>query len=210
VPTRQPALVLAAHGSADPGYQAVFDWVADRILGNRPDMDVFVGYLDHCSPQLADLPTAGAVVVPMLLGSSFHLTVDLPEAAPDAIIAAPIGPDPRLAAILADRLAAAGWVPGTPVTLVTAGTAYLRTAADQLADLIGVDVTPAVVAADDPAFPSLSDLKPVAVATYLLAPGHFADVIARCGAPVISAPIGADPRVAEVAMSRYDAAVPPF
>ena len=55
-----------------------------------------VGYLDHCAPRLADLPTDGAVVVPMLLGSTFHLTVDIPAAAPDAIIAAPLGPDRRL------------------------------------------------------------------------------------------------------------------
>jgi hypothetical protein len=47
-----------------------------------------------------------------------------------------------------------------------------------------------------------------AVASYLLAPGHFADLVAGCDAPVVSAPIGADPRVAEVAMSRYDAALP--
>jgi sirohydrochlorin ferrochelatase len=201
------ALILAAHGSADLRYPAVFDWVAARIIGNRPDMDVLVGYLDHCEPRLADLATAGAVVVPMLVGSTFHLTYDLPEAAPDAIIAAPIGPDSRLAAVMADRLKEAGWTPGTPVTLATAGTSYLRTAADQLADVIGVEVTPAVVGGGEPAFPALSDLEPVAVATYLLAPGYFADLVARCGAPVISAPIGADPRVAELAMSRYDAAV---
>jgi sirohydrochlorin ferrochelatase len=193
-------LILAAHGSADPGYTAVFDWIADRIIGNRPDLDVFVGYLGHCTPRLADLPTSDAVVVPMLLGSTFHLTVDIPAAAPHAIVAEPIGPDPRLAAVVADRLAEAGWTPGTPVTLAAVGEVSLTDAARQLAALLDVDVTPALVGSDE--------LTGPAVATYLLAPGHFADVIARCGAPVVSAPIGADPRVADVAMSRYDKALP--
>lgn len=205
------ALVLAAHGSADPGYTAVFEWIAARIIGNRPDMDVLVGYLDHCEPRLADLPTAGAVVVPMLLASGYHLDVDLPAVAPKSMIADAIGPDPRLAAVLADRLTDAGWTPGTDVTLAAAGSsqeaglADVRAAAAHLADRLGVAVSPAYVGAGEPA---LTDVAPAAVATYLLAPGHFADVIASCGSRVISAPIGADPRVADIAMSRYDAAVP--
>ena len=198
-------LVLAAHGSADPRYPAVFDWIADRVVGNRPDLDVLVGHLDHCSPRLADLPTAGSVVVPMLLGSSFHLTVDVPAAAPEAIIAAPIGPDPRLMAVVADRLAAAGWTSGMPVTLAAVGEMSLTEAATQLAGLLDVEVTPAVVGSDDPPFVVTPGS---AVASYLLAPGRFADVIAGCGAPVVSAPIGADPRVADVVMSRYHEALP--
>lgn len=195
-------LVLAAHGSSHRGYTAVFDWIAARIVGNRPDLDVLVGYLDHCEPRLADLPTAGAVVVPMLLGSSFHLTVDVPSAAPDAIVAEPIGPDLRLMAVVADRLAEAGWTAGTSVTLAAVGRESLSEAARHLAELLDVVVTPAVVETDQP-LPTDG-----AIASYLLAPGHFADLIAGCGAPVISAPIGADPRVADVAMTRYDAALP--
>lgn len=198
-------LVLAAHGSSEPGYPAVFDWIAERIIGNRPDMDVVVGYLDHCAPRLADLPTDDAIVVPMLLGSDYHLSVDIPAAAPAAIVSEPIGPDPRVLAAVADRLRAAGWTPGTPVVLAAAGPARVDIAAGQLAALLDVAVSPVMVGGDGP---SLADLAPAAVATYLLGPGHFAKVIASCGAPVISAPIGPDPRVADVAMSRYDAAAP--
>jgi sirohydrochlorin ferrochelatase len=194
-------LVLAAHGSAHPDYTAVFDRIADRIVGNRPDLDVVVGYLDHCEPRLADLPTDGAVVVPMLLGSSFHLTVDLPAAAPNAVLAEPIGPDPRLMAVVADRLTEAGWRPGIAVTLAAVGSVSLPQSAAQLSALLGVVVTPVLIESDQPA------LQAQAVAPYVLAPGHFADVIARCGAPVISAPIGADPRVADIAMQRYDSAL---
>jgi sirohydrochlorin ferrochelatase len=206
-------LVLAAHGSSDPGYPAVFDGIADRIVGNRPDLDVLVGYLEHCEPRLSDLATAGAVVVPMLLGAGYHLDVDLPAVAPEAIITASLGPDPRLAAVVAHRLMEAGWIPGTPVTLAAAGSSHdagladVETATGQLAELLGVAVRAAYVGAGSP---SLTEVRSPAIATYLLAPGHFADQIGGCGASVISAPIGADPRVAEVAMSRYDAALPLF
>jgi sirohydrochlorin ferrochelatase len=197
------ALVLAAHGSSGPGYAAVFDWVANRIVGNRPDLDVLVGYLDHCEPRLADLPTDGAIVVPMLLGSTFHLGVDIPTAAPNALVAEPIGPDPRLAAVVAHRLVEAGWTAGVPVTLAAAGDAGLSDAAAQLGEIIGVEVSPTLIGDGQ------SLLRDgCAVATYLLARGHLADVVAACGAPIISAPIGADPRLADVAMSRYDKARP--
>jgi sirohydrochlorin ferrochelatase len=50
----------------------------------------------------------------------------------------------------------------------------------------------------------------VAVATYLLAPGFFADrvaaVAARAGA-IATAPLGADPRLATLALHRYDQAL---
>jgi sirohydrochlorin ferrochelatase len=204
-------LVLAAHGSAHPGYTAIFEWIADRIVGSRPDLDVRVGYLDHNSPRLAELPTSGAIVVPMLLSRGYHQDSDIPAAAPEAIVTKPLGPDPLIAQVLANRLIAAGWQQGTPVTLAAAGSTDprgivdARTAAEQLGAILRVEVTPAFAGVGEP---SLRDVEPAAVATYLIAPGHFADVIAACGAPVVSAPIGADPRVADLALQRYDVAAP--
>jgi sirohydrochlorin ferrochelatase len=47
----------------------------------------------------------------------------------------------------------------------------------------------------------------VAVATYLLAPGFFADRVRRlAGDRFVSAPLGADPRIAALALNRYDQA----
>jgi sirohydrochlorin ferrochelatase len=47
----------------------------------------------------------------------------------------------------------------------------------------------------------------VAVATYLLAPGFFADRVRRIAGDLpVSAPLGADPRIAALALHRYDAA----
>ena len=53
---------------------------------------------------------------------------------------------------------------------------------------------------------------PVVVATYLLAPGYFADKIRAAGlgagAVVVSAALGAAPDIADVVLERYLAAVP--
>jgi sirohydrochlorin ferrochelatase len=47
----------------------------------------------------------------------------------------------------------------------------------------------------------------VAVASYLLAPGQFADRLAAAGADVTSAPLGDAQEVAELVLARYDAAL---
>jgi sirohydrochlorin ferrochelatase len=47
----------------------------------------------------------------------------------------------------------------------------------------------------------------VAVATYLLTPGFFADRVRRlAGDRLVSEPLGADPRIAALALRRYDQA----
>jgi len=178
------------------------------VRDRRPGTEVHVGYLDHGSPLLTDLNTRDAVVVPLLLSSGFHVHADIPTAAPGASIAGAVGPDTALAAAIADRLREAGWSGETPVVLAATGSADpqsnadVRTAADQLAAELGVAVTAAFVSGGKPA---LADSGAAAVASYLIAPGHFADEIASCGAAIVSAPIGVDPRVADVICARYDA-----
>ncbi|WP_405375138.1 MULTISPECIES: sirohydrochlorin chelatase [unclassified Microbacterium] len=46
----------------------------------------------------------------------------------------------------------------------------------------------------------------VVAASYVLAPGHFADVIARGGADVVTAPLAPDDAVARIVAERYLAA----
>jgi sirohydrochlorin ferrochelatase len=47
----------------------------------------------------------------------------------------------------------------------------------------------------------------VALASYLLAPGHFESLAREAGADLVSAPLGADPRLVEIALERFDAAL---
>ena len=155
----------------------------------------------------------GAIAVPLLLSAGYHVRVDLPEQAPDVVVTQAVGPDERLAIALADRLHEAGYGGTTPVTLAAAGSPDERSqqdvavAAQQLSARLGVTVDLAYVAAGEP---RLSEVNPEVVATYLLAPGVFADAVAQCGAEVIAQPIGAHAVVAEIVLDRYRQNPPPI
>jgi len=189
----------------DPRFAHVVEAIADRVRNLASDVDVRVGYLEHGPPHVSDVVEAAAVAVPLLLAAGYHVRVDLPAQAPHLAVTPPVGPDPRIARALAQRLHEAGY-DGGPVTLAAAGSADQRAlddvaaAATQLADVLGAPVDPAFVSAGAP---RLADLRPRAVATYLLAPGLFADKVAACGAPVIAEPLGAHPVLAEIVLDRY-------
>jgi len=200
-----------AHGSTDPRFAAVVEAVAERVRALAPQVDVRVGFLEHGPPGVADVAEPGAVAVPLLLSAGYHVRVDLPTQAPGVAVSDAVGPDPRLAAALAQRLREAGYG-GGPVTLAAAGSSDPRAlddvhdAATQLAQELGAPVSAAFVSAGQP---RLADVQPVAVSTYLLAPGLFADKVAACGARVVAAPLGAHPALAEIVLDRYLSAQPP-
>jgi sirohydrochlorin ferrochelatase len=198
-------LLLVAHGSSDRRFAAVVHTVAARVRDLARPVDVRTAYLEHGPPFVADVAQAGAIAVPLLLSAGYHVRVDLPMQAPGVRVTAAVGPDPRLAAVLAHRLREAGY-DGGAVTLAAAGSADPRsladvdTAAEQLAALLGEQVRPAYVSAGNP---RLADLRPQAVACYLLAPGVFGDVVAACGARVVAQPIGAHAVLARIVLDRY-------
>lgn len=200
-------LALVAHGSADARFGATVEAIATRVRRLRPGLDLRVGYLEHGPPHVRDAAN-GAVVVPLLLTSGYHVLADLPAQAPDATLAAAVGPDPRLAAALADRLREAGYDGRSPVVLAAAGSADeraladVRTAAGQLAAALGVEVSVGYVSAGEP---KLAALTPTVVASYLVAPGAFHDACGLVSAAVVTQPIGDHPAVAEVVLDRYDA-----
>jgi sirohydrochlorin ferrochelatase len=160
-----------------------------------------------------------AAAVPLLLSEGYHLSRDIGGAAARAGIpvAGPLGPDPWLVPALADRLAAAGVPPGTPVVLAGAGSADPRAAAavrSQAALLsahLQVPVQAAFAAAGLPTVPqAVASLAtrtggPVAVASYLLAPGVFQARLRASGATWTSAPLGDHPAVAALVAERFQA-----
>src|SRR3954454_16814818 len=89
-----PPLVLVAHGSTDPRFAAVVEAIAADVQESAPHVDVRVGYLEHGPPHVADVVEPGAVVVPLLLTSGYHVRVDLPTQAADVQVTAALGPDP--------------------------------------------------------------------------------------------------------------------
>jgi sirohydrochlorin ferrochelatase len=198
-------LVLAAHGSTDPRFADVVSSLASLVVASRPQLDVRVGYLEH-GTSLAQVSDPDCVVVPLLLTNGYHAHIDIPTQAPASVIAAPLGPDYRLALVLADRLREAGWR-GGPVVLAAAGSADeralqdARRAAADLSCVLGVAVTAAFIGSGEPRLDTAA-----AVATYLIAPGKFADLAAATGV-IAAAPLGADPRIAEIILDRYDRAL---
>jgi len=217
-------LVAGAHGTADPRGQRVVRELVREIARQRPGLRTSLGFVDVDLPALPELAARvvadsnEAVVVPLLLSSGYHVNVDIRRACADtgATAAAALGPDPLLADVLADRL---GMLDGVDrVVLAAAGSSDRRALHDcdlmagLLSDRTGRPVQVGYVSgrgrrlADAVAGPGR-----VAVAMYLLAPGYFADVIARgaaaAGAVRCGAPLGADPRVARLALRRYDEAV---
>jgi sirohydrochlorin ferrochelatase len=204
-------------------------------------LDVRPAFLGHSAPSLPQVLGAvsaehdGCVVVPLLLTPAYHSKTDIPALLADARTAlvrldvryaGTLGPDPLLLSALGRRLAEADGVSGasvarTSVVLAAAGssdpTANATIAA--LASRWQADgdwrrVVPAYASA---AAPSPGEAVralgpgPVAVASYLLAPGYFADQIRdtalAAGAVAVSDALGAAPEVADVIIDRYLAEV---
>jgi sirohydrochlorin ferrochelatase len=216
------ALVLALHGTRSVAGQAVAAELSAAVAARLPGVAVQVGWADVLSPPLAQTLTGlgDAVVVPCFLTAGYHVTSDLPAAVEasggHARLAGLIGP--ALVAAVADRLREAGG-PGDAVVLAHAGSkrrralAEVAAAAGALAALIGRPVVPAFLTVAEPSVPdAVAALRAaghttVAVASYLLAPGVFADRLDEVGADLVSAPIGAHPLVVQAVLSAYAAVV---
>jgi sirohydrochlorin ferrochelatase len=215
-----PTLLAVAHGSKDPAAQETVGVLARQIRRLAPVLDVRVAFVQHAEPSLhAELAAAGGhtVIVPLLLSTGYHLRTDIANAATaaGAQVADRLGPDLLLVTALAGRLAQAGVPDGTPVVLAAAGSSDPAAEADVqeqavlLAERLAVPVVPAYAAAGRPRVPAaVADLrertgKPVAVATYLLFPGHFHDQLRRAGARWVTAPLGGHPAMAGLVIDRY-------
>jgi sirohydrochlorin ferrochelatase len=172
------------------------------------------------------------VVLPLLLTAAYHSGTDLPQALREAQAAypgltisygQPLGPHPKLWSALDRRLTEAGQdgrEDRTAVVLACAGSsqpaanaAVARMAAGWQKARRWRAVVPAYASAATPTPAQavtalLRDGSPrVVVATYLLAPGLFADRIRdaslAAGAAAVSGPLGALPEVADVLLQRY-------
>jgi sirohydrochlorin ferrochelatase len=220
----RPVLLAVAHGSRDPAAQQTVLSLAGRAGGLAPGIEVRTAFVQHAGPSLAEaLAAAGGrhvTVVPLLLSAGYHLGTDIGGAAgrAGAPVAAPLGPDPGLVPALADRLRAAGAPAGTPVVLAAAGSTDPRAVGDArhqaalLASHLQAPVLAAFASAARPTVgEAVADLAartggPVAVASYLLAPGVFAGRLRASGAAWVSAPLGDHPAVAGLILERFRSA----
>ncbi|MGH3168940.1 MAG: sirohydrochlorin chelatase [Trebonia sp.] len=202
-------------------------------------LDVRTAFLDHAAPSLPQVLGAVAaehdqcVVVPLLLTAAFHSKKDIPGRVTrdrseypvlDVRVAEPLGPHPLLVRALERRLGAVydGPRAATGVVLAAAGSSDPEANAVNAAVAASWQaaggwrrVVPAYASASSPppeeAVRGLAARRSVVVATYLLAPGFFADRVRatalEAGAAAVSDVLGAAPEVADVVLERYAAAV---
>jgi len=196
-----------------------------------------VAYLGHAAPSLPQVmgaidPGAPVTVLPLLLTAAYHSKTDIPRVLARAGARAggvtygdPLGPHPLLLRALERRVAEAD--PGalehpgqTAVVLAAAGSSdpeanatIARLAARWQAGTGWLAVRPAYASAagPDPATAVARLLaagaRRVVVASYLLAPGFFADRVRdtalAAGATAASPALGACTEVADVVLDRY-------
>ncbi|HEY4463277.1 MAG TPA: CbiX/SirB N-terminal domain-containing protein [Streptosporangiaceae bacterium] len=201
-----------------------------------PGLEVRAAYLGHAAPALGQALGAldgPAVVLPLLLTAAYHSKADIPGVLREARTARPrlavtygrpLGPHPRLLDALDRRLAEVTGGEPTPgdtaVVLAAAGSsdpaanAVIAATAARWRSARGWQaVLPAYASAASPTPPQAvaaalrGGARRVLVASYLLAPGLFADQVRRdslaAGAAAVSSALGAAPEVADVVLSRY-------
>ena len=255
-PRADVPLLAVAHGTSDPQGIATLEALLERVRFLRPGVETSLSFVSVARPRVADelirLLAEGVtevVVLPLLLGSGYHVRHDIPEALRTAARqtdvtgntanpgnpvniypAAPLGPDPLLAAAMHDRLSAAhGTVFGMQIVLAAAGSAdHTANAAavamaGLLAERLGMPVRTGYVSTADPDISTLLNRlarrgRPIAVATYLLSSGEFSRRIEESATLAalaadqpprirVSQPLGAHDQVARLVLRRYDAAL---
>lgn len=223
-----PALVACSHGTHSEDGRAAISALVGDVRALLPHVQVDEAFVDVQQPEVDEVvdrwaPGETAVVVPLLLSTGFHTKVDIARAVgahPGRAVATPaLGPHELLAEVLLDRLAAVGLAPGDAVVLAAAGSSEPAAAvavtamADTLAQQLGRPVSAAFAAGQGPRIPEMiaharaAGAARVVLASYVLAPGYFADVIARSGADAATAPLAPDERLAAIVAERYRAAL---
>jgi sirohydrochlorin ferrochelatase len=211
-----------------PGLQAQAAYLG-HALPSVPD--ALAALCPAVCPDQPERYACTTVVLPLLLTAAYHSDADLPAVLAQAgarlprlriSYGQPLGPHQKLLHALDQRLAEAS-VPtaaGTAIVLAAAGSsrpaanaAVARMAAAWQRASGWAAVVPAYASAAGPrpgdVVASLlrAGARQVAVATYLLAPGAFADQIRErslaAGASAVSAPLGSAPQVADVIVERY-------
>ncbi|WP_369134303.1 sirohydrochlorin chelatase [Modestobacter sp. I12A-02662] len=224
-------LVACAHGTRNPTGRRLIAELALAARDLRPGLRTTAAFVDVQPPTVVDVvrgladAATPAVVVPLLLSGGYHVHVDIAGAVaahPRAVAARPLGPDPRLVAVLTDRLAGAGADPRDPrtaIVLAAAGSSDPRSVRD-VEDTAGLLqrswAGPVTTGYGSAAQPPVADAvtaarragaERVVVAAYLLAPGHFHDKLRGAGADSVTAPLLPDERIAAVLLDRFDAAL---
>lgn len=206
-----PALAAISHGTSSPDGQLAVAALVAAVAAARPRLTTRAGFVDVQHPDVAETlaalaPVEPVVIVPLLLSAGYHVHVDLAReiasAGRRAVLADALGPDRRLVACLIDRLDALGLHPSDRIVLACAGSSDAAAVNDchetarMLAEALGRPVRAGFISAVGPSLAdavaaerAVASRSRVVVSTYLLAPGHFADIAAATAADAATAPL---------------------
>ncbi len=229
-------LLLVAHGSHDPRAGVVAERVATAVASEVHGLVAVAAFIELASPspeealdRLQERGVDDLTVLPFLLSHAYHSKVDLPEVTELARsrgcavrAGAVLGPDDLLVGAVAQALdRATTGEPYDAAVLAAAGSsdplanATVQKVADRLGDRTGVPVVTGFASAASPTVGDAvavarglaSGSGRVAVATYLLAPGFFAEQIRSdglaAGAVAVTEPLGACEQVVRVVAQRF-------
>ena len=222
----KPALVAVSHGHPRPCRSGRSSVAFDDVRRRLPGVEVITAWVELVAPALDEVMSEMAlpsVVVPLLLSTGHHVSVDVPAAAAlsraPVHIADPLGPDRHLARAMTARLRAAGALWGDAVVLAAAGSrdpaglADVQRAAKMLRSEWGPWVAHACLTGAGPDLPAAVEYlrqtgaDRVCVAPYLIAPGRFSrrvtDLAAAAGATTVAPVLGGHRLVTDLVVLRY-------
>lgn len=219
------ALVAVSHGTTSFEGQAAVAALVQAVRLRLPGIDVREAFVDVQEPTLESVlnRVGPSVVVPLLLTPGFHVNVDIARAVRRAgTAAAPVlGADRVVSGVLVDRLESVGRRDRDLIVLGVAGSTDVRAhhsvdrTATRLAMRLGREVRVGHLGGSgrpvrDVVAEASTTGRRIVVATYLLAPGHFADLLHDCGADVVTDPLlglgPPDPRLVRLVVERYETA----
>lgn len=222
----RPALVALAHATSEVGDpQSVAD-LLDDVRRQLPGVDVITASVGRVAATLSQVMSAmeqPAVVVPLLLSTGSHVTIDVRTAvalsAAPVHVATPLGPDRHIARAMTARLREAGALFGDAVVLAAEGSkdptrlADVERAAALLQSEWGPRVTFAYLSTAGPDVASAVELvrktgaNRVCVAPYFLAPGPWSrrvrDLASGVGATTVAPVLAGHRLVRELVVLRY-------
>jgi sirohydrochlorin ferrochelatase len=215
-------LIACSHGTSDESGRAAIAALVEQTRALVPGIRVEAAFVDVEEPAVDAVVDRCAtdgpvVVVPLLLSTGFHTKVDIARAVGAhhgrAVAAPALGPHDLLVDVLQSRLAEIA--PHDGVVLAAAGSSDPAAAVDvqavaaQLGARLQRPVHVGFAAGAGQRIPDAvaqarrDGAARVGIASYVLAPGFFARVIASAGGDAVTAPLAPDPRLAAVVVERY-------
>ncbi len=223
---RKPAretLLACSSGRADPPERMALGALVNAVRRNAPSVDVHDVPVDRLQPDASWPPIRVAVPLTLTDGTDVSAALSIAQSQdPSLRVAAPLGPDWAVAELCVQRLIEAGARKDDTIVLGVTGSDDVAAiegfsrAARLVSAVWGGPVHIGSVGGRDTPLTDAVDIaraygRRVVVASYVLTPGRFADMLRHCGADLVTAPLldggVPDPRLAMLVVARFHQAL---